>query len=209
VPTGEVLSVAGSDSDQFGGFLEIVTHTIGQLIAYIAIAVIVLRINLELGLVILLVAPLLVLTSAPLLRPMGNAQTRERTRDSELTGRATAIVAGLRILRGIGGERIFGDNYARQSQREREAADRAGAWLASVDAMGARLSGMLLGASMALGIRDGRSEDLRIGELILFLGYALFLLLRTWSFFFLAQMATRAIASARKTASMLGQAARW
>ncbi len=209
VPTGEVLSVAGSDSDQFGGFLEIVTHTIGQLIAYIAIAVIVLRINLELGLVILLVAPLLVLTSAPLLRPMGNAQTRERTRDSELTGRATDIVAGLRILRGIGGERIFGDNYARQSQRVREAGVRAGAWQALVEAMGVLLSGMFVVALMWLGIREVRSGDLQIGELIMFLGYALFLLQPIRSFFFLAQKSTRAIVSARKTASVLGQAAPW
>ena len=209
VPTGEVLSVAGSDSDQFGGFIEIVTHTIGQLIAYIAIAVIVLRINLELGLVILLVAPLLVLTSAPLLRPMGNAQTRERTRDSELTGRATDIVAGLRILRGIGGERIFGDNYAHQSQRVRHAGVRAGAWQAVVEAMGVLLSGLFVVALMWLGIREVQADRLQIGELVMFLGYALFLLQPIRSFFFLAQKSTRALVSARKTASVLGQEAPW
>lgn len=209
VPTGEVLSVAGSDSDQFGGFIEIVTHTIGQLIAYVAIAVIVLRINLELGLVILLVAPLLVLTSAPLLRPMGNAQTRERTRDSELTGRATDIVAGLRILRGIGGERIFGDNYAQQSQRVRHAGVRAGAWQAVVEAMGVLLSGLFVVALMWLGIREVQAGRLQIGELVMFLGYALFLLQPIRSFFFLAQKSTRALVSARKTASVLGQEAPW
>ncbi|MDX5449695.1 MAG: ABC transporter ATP-binding protein, partial [Actinomycetes bacterium] len=151
VPTGEVLSVADTDGNQFGGLIEVLTRVIGELVALAVIAVIVLRINLELGLVILLVAPLLVLTSAPLLRPMGNAQTRERTRDSELTGRATDIVAGLRILRGIGGERTFGDNYARQSQRVREAGVRAGAWQALVDAMGVLMSGIFVVVLMWLG----------------------------------------------------------
>lgn len=209
VPTGEVLSVSGSDGDQFGAFIEVLTRAIGELVALCAIAVIVLRINLELGIVILLVAPLLVLTSAPLLRPMGNAQTRERTRDSELTGRATDIVAGLRILRGIGGERTFATNYAVQSQRVREAGVRAGVWQALVEAIGVLLSGMFVVALMWLGIREVRADRLQIGELITFLGYAIFLLQPIQTFFYLVQKATRAMVSARKSASVLGQSAPW
>ncbi|HHU10014.1 MAG TPA: ABC transporter ATP-binding protein, partial [Intrasporangiaceae bacterium] len=189
VPTGEVLSVSGSDSNQFGAFIEVTTRAIGELVALVVVAVIVLRINLGLGTIILLVAPLLVLTSAPLLRPMGNAQTRERTRDSELTGRATDIVAGLRILRGIGGERTFGANYARQSQRVREAGVRAGAWQALVESIGVLLSGMFVVVLMWLGIQEVRADRLLIGELITFLGYALFLLTPIRTFFFLVQKA--------------------
>ncbi|MDO5501662.1 MAG: ABC transporter ATP-binding protein [Actinomycetia bacterium] len=209
VPTGEVLSVSGSDSNQFGGFLEVTSRAIGELVALLVIAVIVLRINAELGVVILLVAPLLVLTSMPLLRPMGNAQTRERTRDSELTGRATDIVAGLRILRGIGGEQTFGANYATQSQRVREAGVRAGGWQALVEALGVLLSGMFVVVLMWLGIREVQAGRLLIGELITFLGYALFLLQPIRTFFFLVQKATRSFVSARKTASVLGQDAPW
>ena len=209
VPTGEVLSVAGSDSNQFGSFIEVTTRAIGELVALVVIAVIVLRINLELGAVILLVAPLLVLTSAPLLRPMGNAQTRERTRDAELTGRATDIVAGLRILRGIGGEQTFGENYARQSQRVRDAGVRAGAWQALVESIGVLLSGLFVVALMWLGIGEVQAGRLQIGELITFLGYALFLLQPIRTFFFLVQKATRSFVSARKTASVFGQSSPW
>ena len=120
-PTGEVLSVNGSDGEQFGHFLEIFSRLVGNLVAYALVAVIVLSISVPLGLVVLLVAPLLVVVSSVLLRPLTAAQTRQRSRDSELTSMATDIVAGLRILRGIGGERIFGDNYAGQSQRVRRA----------------------------------------------------------------------------------------
>ena len=52
----------------------------------------------------------------PFLRPLHRRQELERTRNSELTSMATDIVAGLRILRGIGGEHTFGRNYADQSQ---------------------------------------------------------------------------------------------
>ena len=57
----------------------------------------------------------------PLLRPLHRRQQIERARNSDLTSMATDIVAGLRILRGIGGERTFGRNYDRQSQLARQA----------------------------------------------------------------------------------------
>ncbi|WP_149814748.1 ABC transporter transmembrane domain-containing protein [Serinicoccus marinus] len=139
-PTGEVLSVNGSDGEQFGHFIEIFSRLVGNVVAYVLVAVIVLQISVPLGLVVLLVAPVLALVSSVLLRPMAAAQTRERSRDSELTSMATDIVAGLRILRGIGGERIFGANYARQSQRVRQAGVQAGSWGAFVEAVGVLLS---------------------------------------------------------------------
>lgn len=208
-PTGEVLSVAGSDGDQFGSFMEALTSAIGNLVAYLVVAVIVLQVSVPLGLIVLLVAPLLVATSAPLLRPLGRAQTRERSRDSELTSLATDIVAGLRILRGIGGEGIFGDNYARQSQRVRSAGVRAGAWGAVVEAVGVLLSGLFVIALMYLGVQEVRAGDLTVGELVTFLGYALFLLQPIRVFFFSAQKVTRALVSARKASGVLGQRAPW
>lgn len=121
-PTGEVLSVSGSDSDQFGAFFEVSSRAFSQLVAYLAVAGIVLATSVRLGLLVLLAAPLLVLLGAPLLRPMQRWQQVERTRSSDLTSQATDIVAGLRILRGIGGEDTFGDGYAQQSQSVRRAA---------------------------------------------------------------------------------------
>ena len=71
--------------------------------------------------VVLVTAPLLVMLAMPLLRPLQRRQEVERTRSSDLTSMATDIVAGLRILRGIGGEQTFARNYAEQSQRTRQA----------------------------------------------------------------------------------------
>ncbi len=208
-PTGEVLSVSGSDGDQFGGFMEIFSRAVGNLVAYVVVAVIVLQISLPLGLIVLLVAPLLVISSMPLLRPMGRAQTRERSRDSELTSRATDIVAGLRVLRGIGGERIFGDNYATQSQRVRTAGVQSGRWQALVEAVGVLFSGLFVVVLMYLGVREVQAGDLQIGELVTFLGYALFLVQPIRVFFEVAQKATRAVVSARKAIAVLSQPDPW
>ncbi|QFG69077.1 ABC transporter transmembrane domain-containing protein [Ornithinimicrobium pratense] len=208
-PTGEVLSVNGSDGEQFGHFVEIFSRLVGNLVAYAVVAVIVLSISVPLGLVVLLVAPLLVAVSGVLLRPMSAAQTRQRSRDSELTSMATDIVAGLRILRGIGGERIFGDNYARQSQRVRRAGVQAGGWAAFVEAVGVLLSGLFVVALLAMGVDRVRTGELQVGQLVTFLGYALFLVQPIRVVFVSFQQITQSFVSARKTIGVLGTPDPW
>ena len=56
-PTGEVLSVSGSDADEFGGLTEITARAFSQLVAYLTVAAIVLATSPPLGLLVLLAAP--------------------------------------------------------------------------------------------------------------------------------------------------------
>src|SRR3954453_8044816 len=118
-PTGEVLSVASADSDEFGALTEVTARALSQLVAYLTVATIVLLTSPTLGLMVLAAAPVLVGVALPLLNPLHRRQESERRRNSTLTSMATDIVAGLRILRGIGGESTFGRNYARQSHLTR------------------------------------------------------------------------------------------
>lgn len=208
-PTGEVMSVAMSDSDTFGATIEIVCRATGAMAAFVVVAGIVLSENLLLGMVVLVAAPVLVGAASPLLRPLQGARTLERTRSSELTGMATDIVAGLRILRGIGGEATFGDNYARQSQRVRQAGVQAGTWQAMVDATGVLLSGILLVLLTYLGTREMLAGRLSIGQLISFFGYAIFLIWPIQTFFELAQKWVQALVAAKKTIAVLGQPTPW
>ena len=53
-PTGEVLSVASADSDEFGALTEIVSRSGSQLISYVVVAFIVLCTSPELGVLMLL-----------------------------------------------------------------------------------------------------------------------------------------------------------
>src|SRR3954447_5628673 len=208
-PTGEVLSVASSDSDEFGGLTEIVSRAASQLVAYLVVAFIVLSTSPELGVLILLAAPVLVAAAMPLLRPLQARQQIERSRNSELTSMAADIVAGLRILRGIGGERTFGRNYDRQSQLARQAGGSAGFWQAAIEAVGVLFSGVFIVLLVWLGSRQVISGDLQIGQLISFLGYALFMIYPIQTFFELAQKPTRAMVSARKTVAIFEEQPPW
>src|SRR5919202_1920880 len=76
-PTGEVLSVASSDSDEFGALTEITARAFSQLVAYLTVAAIVLATSPVLGLLVLAAAPVLVGAALPLLRPMHRRQESE------------------------------------------------------------------------------------------------------------------------------------
>ncbi|HEU4336094.1 MAG TPA: ABC transporter ATP-binding protein [Nocardioides sp.] len=208
-PTGEVLSVASSDSDEFGALSEILARTVGQLASYLTVAFIVLTMSWQLGLLTLVAAPVLVGSALPLLRPLHRRQQLERSRTSDLTSQATDIVAGLRILRGIGGEQTFGANYARQSQSAREAGVAAGIWQAVVEAVGVLLSGIFLVALVWLGTREVQDGTLSVGELITFLGYGLFMVGPIRTFFEFAQKGVRSLVSARKAIALFEERPPW
>jgi ABC-type bacteriocin/lantibiotic exporter with double-glycine peptidase domain len=208
-PTGEVLSVASSDSDEFGALTEIIARAASQVVAYLVVAFIVLSISPRLGVLILLAAPVLVGAALPLLRPLHRRQQVERSRNSDLTSMATDIVAGLRILRGIGGERTFGRNYDVQSQLARQAGVSAGIWQAAIEAVGVLFSGVFIVLLVWLGTHEVIDGDLSIGQLISFLGYALFMIYPIQTFFELAQKVTRAMVSARKAIAIFEQQPPW
>jgi ABC-type multidrug transport system fused ATPase/permease subunit len=208
-PTGEVLSVASSDSDEFGALTEILARVWTQLVAYLVVACIVLSTSVQLGVLLLIAAPVLVGAAYPLLKPLHRRQQVERGRNSDLTSLATDIVAGLRILRGIGGERTFGSNYAAQSQLARQAGQSAGIWQAAIEAVGVLFSGVFVVLLVWLGTRQVISGDLTVGQLISFLGYALFMIYPIQTFFEFAQKLTRALVSARKAMAIFEQQPPW
>lgn len=209
VPTGEVLSVSSSDSDVFGSTAETFSRMAGSVLTFAVICALMFTTSPLLGAVVLVVSPLLLFTAYPVMRPLNRAQTDERTENAELTSLATDIVAGLRILRGVGGERTFSDNYARQSQRVRALGVQVGTWQAVVDAISVLLSGLLLAGLVWLGSHEMIAGRLTIGSLIAFVGYAIYLLWPIQTMFEFAQKWITAVVSARKTIALLGQSSPW
>ncbi len=209
LPTGEVLSISSSDSDVFGGTFEVVARALGALGAFVLVVVMMMNTSNLLGLVVLVTAPLLVVGAAPVLRPLNAAQTAERTQNGELTSMAADIVAGLRILRGIGGEKTFGDNYAAQSQRVRRLGVTAGTWQAVVETLSVLLSGLLLVVLVWLGSHEMMAGRLTLGQLISFVGYAIFMVWPLQTMFEVAEKWVRGLVSARKTIALLAAELPW
>lgn len=209
VPTGEVLSVASSDADTFGATLEVVARAIGAALSFVLVCGLMLATSPTLALVVIVMSPLLLLASTPVLRPLSAAQRQERTQNSELTSLATDIVAGLRILRGIGGEATFGANYDRQSQKVRFLGVRVGTWQGVVEAISVLVSGALLVTLVYLGTHELAAGRLTVGQLISFVGYALYMLWPLQTFFDFAQKWIAGLVAAAKTSALLGSMPPW
>ncbi|MFT3889360.1 MAG: ABC transporter ATP-binding protein [Arachnia sp.] len=209
VPTGEVLSVSSSDSDTFGNTLEVLARLIGSLLAFSLVCVLMFTTSPTLATIVLVLSPLLLLASTPVLRPLSAAQLAERTQNSELTSLATDIVAGLRILRGIGGEETFGTNYNRQSQRVRRLGVRVGSWQGVVEAISVLVSGGLLVLVVYLGTHELAAGRLTVGQLISFVGYAIYLMWPLQTFFDFAQKWIAGLVAAGKTSALFASPTPW
>lgn len=209
LPTGEVVSVSASDSDQFGATLESFAQALAAVMSFLIACALMLRTSVELALIVLIATPLLLGASVPVLRPLTAAQSAERTENSTLTSMATDIVTGLRILRGIGGEHRFAENYQRQSQKVRRLGTRLGTWQGVVEAISVLLSGLLLVVLVYLGSRQLLAGALTVGQLISFFGYAMFLVTPMQAIFDFGQKWVQGLVSAGKTIALLGTQSPW
>lgn len=116
VELGDVVSTATSDAMHIGNCLDITARAAGSVVAFVTVAVVMLKTSVELGLVVLIGVPLLMVAIGPALKPLHRRQTSLRSSVSQLTSFGADTVAGLRVLRGVGGEAEFVERYRKRSQ---------------------------------------------------------------------------------------------
>ncbi|WP_329519619.1 ABC transporter ATP-binding protein [Spirillospora sp. NBC_01491] len=200
---GEVVSVGISDVAHIGDALDILARGTGSVVAVVVVAIILLAASPPLGLIVLVGVPLILLAAAPLLRPLREREHRHRELIGELNTHATDLVAGLRVLRGVGGEKLFAGRYRAESQRVR----RAGVDVARAESMlsGAEilLPGLLVALVTWVGARFTADGTLSVGQLVAFYGYAVFLIQPLKMFGEAAGKFTKAHVSAARVVRML------
>ncbi|WP_248963749.1 ABC transporter ATP-binding protein [Sphaerisporangium perillae] len=173
--TGEVISVGNSDIAHIGNAMDILLRGVGSIVAIGTVTVILLVTSPQLGLIVLIGVPLMTVAVAPLLRPLHRRQHRQRDLQGDLATRASDIVAGLRVLRGIGGERVFADRYREESQKVRTAGVRVASVDASLEGAQLLLPGMLIVFVTWRGAHYAMDGTITVGQLVSLYGYALFL----------------------------------
>ncbi|MBB5962860.1 ABC transporter transmembrane domain-containing protein [Planomonospora venezuelensis] len=176
VSTGEVVSVGNSDIAHIGNAMDILLRAVGSLFAIAAMTVILIRISPPLGLMVLVGVPVMTVAVAPLLRPLHRRQRDHRELQGELSTRAADIVAGLRVLRGVGGEQVFAGRYAAESQKVRHAGVRVAAAESVLEGAQILLPGLLIAGVTWLGAAFALQERISPGELVAFYGAAVFLI---------------------------------
>lgn len=177
VATGEVVSVGANDMAQIGNSVDVLGRAVGSLVAFVVVSVILLSTSVTLGLTVLLGLPVLLLAIGPLLRPLQRWNMAARELQGELNNLASDIVAGLRVLRGIGGEDVFHRRYVAESQRVRAAGVKVARLQSLLDALQVLLPGAFVVVVVWLGARLAVQGEISPGELVACYGYAAFLVI--------------------------------
>jgi ABC-type multidrug transport system fused ATPase/permease subunit len=175
VASGEVVSIGTADIDRIGGALDITARGSGAVVAIVTVAVILLDASVPLGLVVVLGVPLLVAVVGLLIRPLHRRQKAYRDQEATLTARASDIVTGLRVLRGVGGEAVLSARYRAESQALRADGVRVARIESLLAAAEILLPGIFVALVTWLGARFALRGEISPGQLVSFYGYAVFL----------------------------------
>ncbi|MFD3755480.1 ABC transporter transmembrane domain-containing protein [Streptomyces sp. NPDC058622] len=166
VAAGEVIAVSTGDVEKIGWFVEAVSRFLAAAFAVVLVCVGLLFYAPALGVVVAIGVPVVALAALPLLPRATRRADFQREKAGRATELASDTVAGLRVLRGIGGEELFLGRYREASQEVRKAAVRSARMWALISAIQVLLPGALLitvvwyGATLVV---DGR---IAVGELV-------------------------------------------
>ncbi|WP_082031241.1 ABC transporter ATP-binding protein [Actinomyces polynesiensis] len=175
MPAGDVVTVLMTDADYVGGAFAWFPEIVAAIVSTAVVAVIMLRVSVPLGLLVLIGLPIVIALMTLLIRPLQAKQAVAREEQGKLTTISTDAVAGLRVLRGIGGEDVYNANYVAQSARVRDAGIRVASSSAMLSML--RSSAPLVFTALVVGYGalltfDGR---ITVGQLVAFFGYTSFL----------------------------------
>jgi ABC-type multidrug transport system fused ATPase/permease subunit len=201
--TGEVVATVANDAMRAGGAYDITARLSGALVSYVVVAVILLSSSVVLGLLVLLGVPVLVLLLGTVIKPLQARQRDQRHEVGRLTALGADTAAGLRVLRGIGGEQAFFDRYRASSQQVRVAGVRVALPQSTLDASQVFLPGLFVVLVTWAGARLVLSGDLEVGDLVAFYGYAAFLVIPLRTAAEAVDKITRAVVGARRMLDVL------
>jgi ABC-type multidrug transport system fused ATPase/permease subunit len=177
VSTGEVVAIGTSDIEHLGNLMDVSARFAGAIVSFVIVAVILLQTSVTLGLIVLIGVPLLTLLVGPLLKPLQVRSTQQRELMGSLSNTANDIVSGLRVLRGIGGEKVFLDRYRGQSQDTRKAGVEVARLQSVLEALQVFLPGVFVVIVVWIGARYAAEGQITPGELVAFYGYSAFLMI--------------------------------
>ncbi|MFE7763214.1 ABC transporter ATP-binding protein [Streptomyces sp. NPDC057438] len=200
---GELTNIATEDAKRVGAVAMALIVAFAATAGLVVGAVALLRVSLALGLLVLLGTPLLLWLGHLLSKPLERRSETEQERAAQASGVAADLVAGLRVLKGIGAERAAVARYRRVSQDSLAStlrAARAEAWQHGVVTI---LTGAFIALVALVGGRLAARGDIGIGELVSSVGLALFLVGPLGEFAWINAELAQGRASAARIAEVL------
>ncbi|WP_406839884.1 ABC transporter ATP-binding protein [Streptomyces sp. AHU1] len=166
VAAGEVVAVSTGDVEKIGWFVEAVSRFSAAAVTVVVVCAALAVYQPALGVIVAVGVPVLAVAVLPLLPRATRRADFQREKAGRATELASDTVAGLRVLRGIGGEELFLDRYRRASQEVRRAAVRSARMWSLISAIQVLLPGLLMIAVVWRGVQLARDGRIEVGELV-------------------------------------------
>ncbi|MFF9278070.1 ABC transporter transmembrane domain-containing protein [Streptomyces griseosporeus] len=203
VAAGEVVAVSTGDVEKIGWFVEAVSRFTAAALTVVVVCVGLVVYQPALGVVVAVGLPVVALAALPLLPHATRRADVQREKAGRATELASDTVAGLRVLRGIGGEELFLDRYRHASQEVRRAAVRSAGMWALIAALQVLLPGLLLIVVVWYGVRLAREGRISVGELVTVYSSVMVLNYPLWHFQEIAMAYSFSRPSAKRAARVL------
>ena len=173
---GVLTAVATGDAQRVGGVAAALPYAMAALAGLVISAVALLRVSVPLGLLVLLGVPPLLWLGHLISRPLERRSASEQEHAAHASGVAADLVAGLRVLKGIGAEPAAVARYRVTSQDSLSAALRAARSRAWHDGAVLALTGVFIVVIALVGAQLAMRGSISVGELVAAVGLAQFLL---------------------------------
>ncbi|MFC6083102.1 ABC transporter ATP-binding protein [Sphaerisporangium aureirubrum] len=173
---GALAAIATEDARRVGAVNMAVLSGLSALAGLLVGAVVLLRISLPLGLMVLIGTPVLLWLGHLLSKPLERRSEAEQERAAHASGVAADLVAGLRVLKGIGAEAAAVARYRRTSRDSLAATVRAARAEALSSGTVLALTGTFIAVVALVGGRLAAQGDISLGQLVSAVGLAMFLL---------------------------------
>ncbi|MGW0672934.1 ABC transporter ATP-binding protein [Streptomyces sp. NPDC002746] len=173
---GALTSIATNDARRVGSVATVLAYGVAATSALVISAVALLRISVPLGLLVLLGIPPLLWLGHRISRPLERRSETEQERAAHASGVAADLVAGLRVLKGMGAESAAVARYRTTSQDSLAAALRAARSRAGHEGAVLSLTGVFIAVIGIVGAYLAMRGSISIGDLVAAVGLAQFLL---------------------------------
>lgn len=201
--TGEVAAIGVGDAWTMARSLTVTGPGVGAVVAYIVIAIALMRISPLLAVVILVGVPAMLLMLGPLLNRFRRHGTEHRVATGELSGRVEDIVSGLRVLNTLGGKSLFAERWEIESDRVRRTGYRLATTESWIRGISVGLPALFLAIVMWIIARMAAQGDMSVGDFVAVFGYVAVVVVPVSSFIEGAIDINRALISAQRTIDYL------
>jgi ABC-type bacteriocin/lantibiotic exporter with double-glycine peptidase domain len=182
VSAGEVVTVGIADVQTVAQALTVTGPGVGAVVAYAVVALVLFTISPLLAAVVLAGVPLLAIAVGPFLQRIERTGGDYRAYQGRLTTRLVDVLAGLRVLNGLGGKTFVAERYGQQSQGLVDRGYRVAGPSSWVGTLSSGLPALFLATVVWLSARMAAAGDITIGEVVAVYGYVAVLVVPVASF---------------------------